>query len=301
MLDEVTKTIKAQLYERVSSPLISSFAISWAGWNYKFLLIAFSSLAIPERLALIEKVAFPTSHSIWLNGLAYPLLSALALIFVYPVPAKYIYEYSRRRQRELKEIQQKIDDETPLTREEAKEIRKESLRATLDLESELEKRRSENQRLKELIESLEKELTTAKMIVPTVAKTNSKTKSTSVEKHTIAPRSSYDNSRVLMPPDQFMHESLKNFLMTEPSFESRKFMVEVKDGKVTLSQLPASLSGQAMTHKYEFKVADNGNISSEVERLKTQILADVHSDTDESEDSTLRSRGLPLAAAELKR
>lgn len=90
-----------------------------------------------------------------------------------------------------------------------------------------------------------------------------------------AERPNYDNSRVLMPPDQWMHEVLKNFLMVEPSLGQKKFIIEVKEGKIMLSELPETLPGDARSFEYIFVLNDRGdNISSESERIKLEIIRD---------------------------
>jgi hypothetical protein len=90
-----------------------------------------------------------------------------------------------------------------------------------------------------------------------------------------AERPSYDNSRIFLPPDQWMHETLKNFLMTEPSLAGRKFMIDVRDGKVSVSHLPETLPGNARVFQYSFTLNERGsNISSEAERIKSEITRD---------------------------
>lgn len=155
MLSDLAKTVKAQLYERVSSPLLGAFAISWVAWNYRFILVLISSMPVAERFAYIDSNIFDSYQNIFLHGTLYPLLTTLSLIFIYPIPAKFVYGYWRTRQRELKEIQQRIDDETPLTREEARELRHETLNARLEFEQELERRSGEITRLKETIKELQ--------------------------------------------------------------------------------------------------------------------------------------------------
>ena len=155
MLDDLTKTVKAQLYERASSPLLGAFAISWVAWNYRFVLVLFSSMPVAEKLTYIDTNIFNSYQAIFLHGTLYPLLTTLSLIFIYPIPAKFVYEYWRRRQRDLKEIQQRIDDETPLTREEARELRHETSKATFEFEQELGRRSAEITRLKETIKELQ--------------------------------------------------------------------------------------------------------------------------------------------------
>lgn len=155
MLDDLSKSIKAQLYERVSSPLLASFGLSWLAWNYRFVMVITSSLPLHEKLSFVDGQIFPTCQQVLLQGALYPLITALLLIFAYPIPAKYVYEYWRRRQRELKEIQQRIDDETPLSREEAREIRREALKASLEYDMEIQSKSAEIARLKELVEELQ--------------------------------------------------------------------------------------------------------------------------------------------------
>lgn len=155
MFDDLSKSIKAQLYERVSSPLLGSFAISWVAWNYRFVLTLISSLPLNEKLAFIDTHIFPSYTQVLLQGGLYPLGTALLLIFVYPIPAKFVYAYWKKRQRDLKEVQQKIDDETPLSREEARQIRREALQTALEYDKEIESKSVEIARLKDLIDGLQ--------------------------------------------------------------------------------------------------------------------------------------------------
>jgi len=68
---------------------------------------------------------------------------------------------------------------------------------------------------------------------------------------------------------------LRRFLSTEPSLAGRKFMIEVRDGKVSLSHLPSTLPGEARAAEYSFSLNEQGNnISSEAERIKEEILRD---------------------------
>lgn len=125
MLDEILASAKDSLLERLSSPLLGSFVLSWCAWNYKFLVILFSDASVTQTFKLIENIAFPTLSSVILNGILLPLGSALAYIFLYPYPAKFIYGFTQRRQKEINDIKKKIADETPLTIEESRLIREE--------------------------------------------------------------------------------------------------------------------------------------------------------------------------------
>lgn len=157
MLDDLAKSVKAQLYERVSSPLLAAFSMSWVAWNYRFILILVSSMSATEKIAYVDSQIFPTFQEIASRGALYPLLTALSLIFIYPIPAKYVYQHWRLRQKELKEIQQQIDDETPLTKEEARQLRRDTLAASMEYDKALQDRATEIARLKELVQELQKQ------------------------------------------------------------------------------------------------------------------------------------------------
>jgi len=123
MLEELSKEIKAQLYDRAKSPLFGGFIIAWLGWNLRAILVLFSELKYAEKIIAWEAI-YPSS-TIWLlNAIVFPLLSAVLFILVYPHPARWIFGYWYSQHKKLKAIQQKIEDETPLTQAEAIVLRR---------------------------------------------------------------------------------------------------------------------------------------------------------------------------------
>ncbi|MES9946761.1 MAG: hypothetical protein ABW080_17545 [Candidatus Thiodiazotropha sp.] len=158
MLDELTKSIKANLYERAVSPLFGTFVVSWVIWNYKFLFVLGSSMEVQEKFEYIEYFIYTDALACLLYFLIYPLITTTAFIFLYPYPSKYVYEYWHRRQKELKEIKQKIDDETPLTVEESRAIRRELLKLESEYDEEITRKESEINKLKDIVKEFENEL-----------------------------------------------------------------------------------------------------------------------------------------------
>lgn len=154
MLDDLTKEIKAQLYDRVRSPLFGAFALSWAVWNYKLILAVLSGMDFEKKLAFIDKM-YPTTPDILISWFIAPLASAVLFLVVYPVPALWAYEYWADRQRALKEVQQQLEDKTPLTQEEANAIRKASLEEVAALRSELKELDEDNKELKKRLKVLQ--------------------------------------------------------------------------------------------------------------------------------------------------
>lgn len=140
MLDDLTKEIKAQLYERVKSPLFGAFAFSWVGWNYRPILAVLSGMTFPEKLAYFDSI-YPSGWH-WV-GYCFggPLLTAVVFLLAYPHPARWMYRYWAGQHKELKKVQQEIEDETPLTQEEARALRKASLAQVSGLEAEIRDQR----------------------------------------------------------------------------------------------------------------------------------------------------------------
>lgn len=159
MLDDISKSLRTNLYERTSSPLFGAFIVSWLIWNYKTLLVIFSSLSVDKKINFIETNIYGADWSLLLGGVIYPLMSAIVFILVYPYPAQWIYRYWHNQQKVLKQIRQQIEDETPLTVEEARLLRREHYRLATHYDEQLSKRNVEIDRLKEIIKSLENELT----------------------------------------------------------------------------------------------------------------------------------------------
>lgn len=153
-MDDLIKSFKAQLYDRVTSPLFSSLLIAWATWNHRIFFALLSSSDVAKRFEIIDEVLYPTWKEVLGRGTVYPLLSALFLIYVFPVPARWAYEYTRSEQKRLKAIQQRIDDETPITQEDARELRVAIRKADSEFEKALEERHKIIEKLRSEVNSL---------------------------------------------------------------------------------------------------------------------------------------------------
>lgn len=129
MLDEILKSARQQIVDRLSSPLLGSFAIAWCLWNYKFFVILFSAASVTRTFELIETFVFPDPSSVLIRGILLPAATALAYIFFYPYPARFVFGFTQRRQREVNELRQQIEDETLLTAEESRRIRNQVIAA----------------------------------------------------------------------------------------------------------------------------------------------------------------------------
>lgn len=154
MLEDFLKSAQTHVSERFSSPLMGSFVIAWSLWNYKFLVVLLSSASVSQTFKLIDTLVFPETQTLLVRGLLLPALSAAAYIFLYPYPAKVVYEFTRKRQKEINDIRRRIEDETPLTIEESRKIRSEVIRIENEHSQELDRKNRDIERLKAEVASL---------------------------------------------------------------------------------------------------------------------------------------------------
>lgn len=165
MLDDITTTIKAQLYDRVTSPLSGAFAISWAIWNWKFIVILFSDLNAIEKLRFISLNIFNSQSAAIFNGFLYPLATAIALIYIYPHPAKILYRVSQNYKKDLKAEQQKIEDDTPILQGDALALRKSLREVHLLNDSSFSKHADELARAKATIDEYAAKTIETKLVI----------------------------------------------------------------------------------------------------------------------------------------
>ncbi|MBI5450656.1 MAG: hypothetical protein HY940_04795 [Gammaproteobacteria bacterium] len=156
MIDDLLKSAKESISERLGNPLLGSFSVAWCLWNYKFLVILFSAASVSRTFNLIETVAFPDAWSIFTRGVGFPLVTALLYVFVYPYPARYVYAFTLKRQREINQIKRQIEEETPLTLEESKRIRAGYVQLERKNQETIDRLNEEVARLKAALDQIQK-------------------------------------------------------------------------------------------------------------------------------------------------
>lgn len=282
MLDDFMKSVRAQLYERVSSPLSGVFVLSWLAWNYRFLLVIFSEMKATEKLNYIQGVLYADWLSGIGTGLLGPAITTVLWVYLYPIPARYVFEHVRKQQRILKEIRQQIDEETPISKEEARKMRREASEASEAYEELIERQSNEIRKLKEEIKEIETNSdmrtgSTFEAVKRRVSGTQPTATSPSIHVAAGSERSKkrYSNSRLLLNPTQLMDNQIKEFISNEPSLGKRQFLVEVDDKKVVVSRLPEEPPGPAERFEHGYVFTGSIDIWSEIERVKRELLKDL--------------------------
>ncbi|BBJ00253.1 hypothetical protein FGKAn22_19450 [Ferrigenium kumadai] len=157
MIDDVGKTIKAILYDRIVSPLFGTFILSWCAWNWRLILLFLSdsSTTIAKKFQYVDSELYPSNGVTFIYGLLLPATTTAFFIYVYPPIARGVYGYWREQQNKLKKVQIEKDGETPLKKEEAQEIRNQALLSELRYQEEREKRETRIRDLESLVKSLQ--------------------------------------------------------------------------------------------------------------------------------------------------
>jgi len=126
-MNEINKTIKSILYERMRSPFWFLLVTSWVFWNWKqiYLTLFVSSDKLEmTKLDYITEHLNPNNFQLFL----YPLLSTIFLLTVGDYINTYAYQIHLYFKKRRRDIQKKYDDSKVLDENESNEIKLESLR-----------------------------------------------------------------------------------------------------------------------------------------------------------------------------
>lgn len=140
MVNDLKDSIKAKLYDFNYTPFMSSLVISWIVINHKYLLVLFSDkIDVDKKLVMLNDAYSYNAVYSFVGFYILPLVFALFYVFGYPRISKIFYEYTLKQTKKLKEIKQKIEDETPITQEEARKIRAQIDKLTTERDDAIQK------------------------------------------------------------------------------------------------------------------------------------------------------------------
>ena len=132
MIEDLEKSMKATLYDRLTSPLIGSYITAWCLCNYKVFLIIFSELTYQDKIAAIDKLFCGWQVYCWRYGV--PLLWAAFYILIYPVIAKFVFERWQCYIKEKEDIKHKVRSEECLTIEQSQKLKQEIADKSIEFE-----------------------------------------------------------------------------------------------------------------------------------------------------------------------
>ena len=126
-MEEVWKATGEVVRERLSSPVLTPFAIAWVGWNYKFFVILLSSVGIPKCFEMISEI-YPTWIVRLTTGFLFPLFTAAFIMFVLPMIEEFVLKMTLRRQRDILDLRRDHTNSTRLSLAESQALRADMIR-----------------------------------------------------------------------------------------------------------------------------------------------------------------------------
>lgn len=146
-MDNFLKDLKFHVYDRLRSPLVGAFLISWMSWNFSTVILVFGKGDFDKKILMLSKI-YPTNVSYVWHGLICPLASATAFILIYPFIARWTFLYWIGQLKTTKKKQADIEDEIPLPLEDVQELKKSFYERSRNQEIEIDRLHKINQQLK---------------------------------------------------------------------------------------------------------------------------------------------------------
>jgi hypothetical protein len=147
--------LRSLLKERLVSPLIPAFILSWLMWNYRVVLTIFSHENLETKFSVIEGM-FPTFWVHCIDGVLIPLLFSLAYIYLYPFVSIPIYRIALINQGRLRGERQKAEKEKLLSEEDKQKILAFAYDQKVNSQKQIDQQLQENEQLRAKIAELEK-------------------------------------------------------------------------------------------------------------------------------------------------
>lgn len=126
-IETIGKSLGAIVDERFSSPLVSSFVISWSIINWKFLVVLFSNNTVSTTFDLAQRL-YPTRLDWWGWNAAAPLAAALAYVYLLPLASRPVFRQWRENQQAVEADRKEVEKLTMLDLRESQKISEENYR-----------------------------------------------------------------------------------------------------------------------------------------------------------------------------
>lgn len=140
------------LRERLSSPLMASFVVSWCLWNYRFLVILFGEAQISTTFDLLD--TYLQRDPYWFRLALGPAFTTALYLFGLPFLDKWVFEFRLSRQLKVNEAKQAIMGATFITESDKRKLLDELQRREAYMTKQIAEVNEENNRLKGMLSKL---------------------------------------------------------------------------------------------------------------------------------------------------
>lgn len=124
MIKEITNSIKAALYQRISSPLYGTYICTWLIYNWVIVLpLIFGTKKFDDRIDDFKKVIAPDATGFEYHTILIPLCITAALLIVHPLLQRFLFIYTEWNKSEGLKKRDKYSSATMLSLEQSNELR----------------------------------------------------------------------------------------------------------------------------------------------------------------------------------
>lgn len=125
-LDEITKSLLHTARERLTSPFTGALILSWIAWNYKAVLVLFSSKSVEDKIIYWEFLIYRNDSEAATMLLWGPLLTAFLIVTVYPIGSLMMYGVWAFWQKQFRKVQLYLDKDRLVSRAELRDWQRET-------------------------------------------------------------------------------------------------------------------------------------------------------------------------------
>lgn len=129
-VEEFANSIVQTVKERLSSPLTGALALSWTVWNYKAVLVLLSTKKVEDKILIIDHLLYQGRIDAIKHLVVGPLVTAFLVVGLYPMLSLAGYKLWANWQLRFRKVQQALDKERLITKDEYEKWIQESYERT---------------------------------------------------------------------------------------------------------------------------------------------------------------------------
>lgn len=117
-MEQYFESLKSYITDKVSSPFLPAYTLSWSVFNYKFFIYLFSNVEPRRKISGISNVLQHGYLPGYCEAFIVPLIMAGAYVFGYPYVARWVMIYSENQKKKTKQKFINITEDSPRTAKE---------------------------------------------------------------------------------------------------------------------------------------------------------------------------------------
>lgn len=153
-MDEFFSSISSYFRNRVTlGPALGAYGVLWLVWNNDLVLVYFADVSLAQKFEWFDSLR-ADGLSVAIDFLV-PLLGVICFYWLYPYPARWIYEKSQENKKSFREIKLRTEGEMPMNQAEVADMVHQHTQEVTDLKQKIEQLEKERQLLSDKLKRSE--------------------------------------------------------------------------------------------------------------------------------------------------